>query len=311
MHTGNDQCSTKLTEIEDKLEENTQLQEERHGELVQLIAENGVNNSKIGNFHNPATSCAQIKSHRPDSSSAHYWIRSPESGYASLEYCDMNRITCGGVRGWMRVAHMNMDIPSHHCPQGFREISSPVRACGRPSGQSCVSVIFSVQDIPYSKVIGKVVGYQDKTPDAFSPYYFNQGRTIDDAYVDGVSITYGRPRNHIWTFAAALDETRSDYNTCPCTRSGATYTGVVPPFIGSDYSCETASRYHYAYIFYDEDPLWDKRGCGSGSSCCSGSDFFCKSLAAPTNENIELRLCANENLSNEDIPLKHIELYVQ
>ena len=26
--------------------------------------------------------------------------------------------------------------------------------------------------------------------------------TIDDAYVDGVSLTHGSPQQHIWTFAA-------------------------------------------------------------------------------------------------------------
>ena len=34
-----------------------------------------------------------------------------------------------------------------------------------------------------------------------------QALTIDDGYVDGVSITHGNhPRKHIWTLAAALDE---------------------------------------------------------------------------------------------------------
>ena len=119
------------------------------------------------------------------------------------------------------------------------------------------------------------------------------------------------PRNHIWTFAAALDETRSNYLTCPCTISGATYTGLVPPFIGSNYSCETGSRYNFAYLFYDEDPLWDKNGCGSGSTCCDGPVFFCRTFPEPTNNNIELRLCADQGNGDDNILLKHIELYIQ
>ena len=32
---------------------------------------------------------------------------------------------------------------------------------------------------------------------------------IDAPYVDGVSLTYGDPRNHIWTFVSAIDESTS------------------------------------------------------------------------------------------------------
>ena len=35
--------------------------------------------------------------------------------------------------------------------------------------------------------------------------------TIDGRYVDGVSLTYGSPRLHIWTFANALDEYPSHF----------------------------------------------------------------------------------------------------
>ncbi len=46
---------------------------------------------------------------------------------------------------------------------------------------------------------------------------FNGG-LINSTYVDGVSLTHGSPREHIWTFASALDECVSEgpgYN-CPC-----------------------------------------------------------------------------------------------
>ena len=49
-------------------------------------------------------------------------------------------------------------------------------------------------------------------------YHSNQGRTIDDWYVDRVSITHSTsPRQHIWTFAAALDEVPAhNLHACPC-----------------------------------------------------------------------------------------------
>ena len=63
-------------------------------------------------------------------------------------------------------------------------------------------------------------------------------------YVDGISLTHGSsPRSHIWTFAVAWDETRSDYSVCPCTKTDTTYRGVIPPFLEMDYFCATGSHY--------------------------------------------------------------------
>ena len=44
---------------------------------------------------------------------------------------------------------------------------------------------------------------------------------IDQAYVDGISITHGSPRNHIWTYAAASSSNESDCpsRACPCSSS--------------------------------------------------------------------------------------------
>jgi dynein heavy chain len=105
-----------------------------------------------------------------------------------------------------------------------------------------VSTKFPLSGVKYSRVCGKIKAYQYGTPDAFYPYYANRDVTIDNHYVDGVSLTHGqRPRKHIWTFATARDETRSSQWVCPCTKTNTFYTGVVPPFIGQDYFCETGS----------------------------------------------------------------------
>ena len=109
----------------------------------------------------------------------------------------------------MRVAHLNMTDPTHHCPRGFRKISSPKRTCGRP-GSGCYSTTYTVDGISYSRVCGRIKAYQYYSPNAFDPFYNNKAFTIDSTYVDGVSLTHGRnPRKHIWTFANAADETRS------------------------------------------------------------------------------------------------------
>ncbi len=133
-------------------------------------------------------------------------------------------------------------------------------------------------------------------------------------YVEGVSLTYSRnPRKHIWTFAAALEEVRSDRHVCPCTKTNAPYTGVVPPFIDNDYFCDTGSRYTRTDQFYSNDPLWDGAGCGGSSTCCQFNNppWFCKQLPQPTTDDIELRLCADESRNSEDIAIEIAEIYVQ
>ena len=165
-------------------------------------------------------------------------------------------------------------------------------------------------------VCGKIIGYQQKTPDAFFPYYSNRRLTIDDGYVDGISLAHGRnPRKHIWTFAAALHEviTSNREYICPCTNIHNPVSIPIPPYVGSDYFCDTASESHYEFKFYPNDPLWDGQGCGRLNTCCAFNNppWFMKELASPTSEDIEMRLCANYGRSDEDIPVETVELFVQ
>ena len=210
-----------------------------------------------------------------------------------------------------------MTDPSQQCPDGFRLVNrttAPLRTCGRTGPRRCVSTTFPVHGIEYLNVCGRVIGHQFYSPSAFWSYYKNNQLSIDDFYVDGVSLTHGQsPRQHIWTFAAATDETRAQEFVCPCTRPDLTYTGVVPPFIGQDYFCETGSRDRFKKHFYADDPLWDGQGCGGTSSCCSFNNppWFCKQLPQPTTNDIELRLCADHDISNEDTPLEIVEIYVK
>ena len=218
----------------------------------------------------------------------------------------------------MRVANLDMTDPNQNCLDGFRLVNRtepPLRTCGRPGPAGCVSTTFPTHGIEYSRVCGRVVGYQYATPEAFHNYEIGRATTIDSSYVDGVSLTYGdSPRQHIWTFAAARDEdskTITSYQ-CPCTRPGVTDSVTVPPFIGQDYFCETGSRAGFHSIFYPDDPLWDGQGCGGTSTCCEFNNppWFCKQLPQPTTDDIELRLCDDQDISNEDTPIEKVEVYV-
>ena len=218
----------------------------------------------------------------------------------------------------MRVANLDMTDRNQNCPDGFRLVlnntTPPLRTCGRPGPAGCVSTTYPTYGVEYSRVCGRVIGYQNKTTDGFAPYYFNRAVTIDDVYVDGVSLTHGQsPRQHIWTFANAIDEVNSNRWVCPCTRSDVAYTGAVPPFIAQDYFCETGSRQYHESIFYPDDPVWDGQGCGSNSTCCEFNNppWFCKQLSQPTTDDIELRLCGDEETENEDIVLQLVEIYIR
>ena len=264
----------------------------------------------------PSSSCMEIHQLVPDSPSGHYWIRGTDNGPKHM-YCDMER-SCKGVGGgWMRVASIDMTDCCISCPPGLNTIvEGSHRLCGMNiNGAGCSSTVFPVEGVQYSRVCGKIIGYQQKTPDGFKPYIINGQTTIDSYYVDGISLTHGKcPRKHVWTFVAALHEYNSARdNVCPCTNTHNNPPPAVPSFVGQCYFCDTGSENHYQYIFYANDPLWDGAGCGQFSTCCTFNSppWFLKEISPPTNDDIEMRLCSDENRSNEDITVEILELYVQ
>ena len=103
--------------------------------------------------------------------------------------------------------------------------------------------------------------------------------------------------------------------SCPCSRTDVPTAGVVPPFIGNEYFCEsgTANGWAQNSVLYADDPLWDGENCPKNSSCCqlNNPPWFCKDLGREFRSDFEVRLCGDEDLGNEDVPLELIELYMQ
>ena len=265
----------------------------------------------------PAASCREIKELSPTAPSDYYWLRGTGDSPHHM-YCDMSR-SCGGITGgWMRVTKINMTNSSHTCPEGLKLLTTPKRLCAKSiDGGGCSSATFDLHGIRYMHVCGKIIGYQQKTLDAFWAYYNNRALTIDDYYVDGISLTHGRnPRKHIWTFAAAVQEainSGGNQYICPCTNINNPVSIPIPPYVGSDYFCDTASEGIVQVIFYPNDPLWDGQGCGRLNTCCSFNNppWFMKELPSRTRDDIEMRLCTDGPRTEEDIPVEVIELYVQ
>ena len=261
-----------------------------------------------------AASCQQIADLKPEAESGYYWIQE-DSGPVRV-YCQMGDAPCGeGV--WMRVANINMTKTSSSCPPGLEKVTSK-SLCRKTVSTGCSSVKFSTHAIPFSKVCGQVIGIQYYSPNGFGPFYHNQGLTIDDLYLDGVSITHSSsPRQHIWTFAAGLDEVpENNRYSCPCanSKSHVAFTGLIPEFIGNDSFCETGSRTTATNRYYVEDPLWDGKGCGRFSTCCEGErkPWFHKDLSQEIASDIEVRVCANgARINDEDVLIKILTLFVQ
>ena len=213
-----------------------------------------------------------------------------------------------GAGQWNRIAYLNVSDPSQQCPSDWREVTTNgVRACGRlaASTASCPGTFYSASSM-YQRVCGRVIGYQENSPDGF-----NTPRTINDAYIDGVSITYGQPRNHIWSYVAGMTE-RSSIHTisnCPCS----TVAGIgAQSFVGDNYYCESGNPTDTYRSFRIADKLWDGKQCEG--TCCTdpkSPPWFSVHLPNLTTENIEVRICGDEASENEDTPIELLEIYVQ
>ena len=254
------------------------------------------------------SSCEAILSKWPNSPSGYYSLVDV-NGHTRHVYCHMETL-CGQGGGWRRIASLNMTDPNEKCPTQFRTYSQDgVRACGRPATNSgsCVGITFSSRDIRYSQVCGRVIGYQYHTVDGS-----RSNGNINSAYVDGISLTHGNPRSHIWTFMAGAGSD-NQYNFCPC--GIGQHTRPAPSFVGSDYYCEAGHNSNLVDgLFYVLDPLWDGKNCGSSeTACCQRTliPWFYKSIAHSTTDYIEMRICCDQNTGDEDVAVGQYEIYIK
>ena len=196
---------------------------------------------------------------------------------------------------WRRVTYIDT-TQGTTCPAGLREVTNSTlnkRACGRTVDIGCSHMTFPSGG-SYTHVCGRARGYRFHTTDGFRRH--GGGTRIDDAYVDGVSITRGSPRKHIWSYAAGL-------NGCRCLSQESEH--YRPTFVGNDYYCEWSDTSKAGDRLAWEDPLWDGEGC---TNCCQGP-WFHKEVP-PTTNNIEVRWCCDESRANEDVYTDIVEIWV-
>jgi len=300
----------------------------------------------------PGNSCEEIYNMNPESHdrSGYYWItdgltkvycgmtyngsscediynNNPETGAKSGYYrinstqwthCNMTAIaagiisTCAGVSGgWRRIA--NIDISAgDNCPSGWRKDTySEVSFCRRVSDSgSCSSAYFSTNGTSYQRVCGKARGYEKGVPNAF--YGYTGGQTINGRYAEGLLITYGSPRQHIWTYTIGrYDSLVNSGVNCPCAVGGGP---TVPPFVGTNYYCESGGSDTDDFNDYAfSDPLWDGLDCGTSIDCCANSTlpWFYRELNATTTSDIEARLCSWYAFNTASALIDQLELYIQ
>ena len=137
--------------------------------------------------------------------------------------------------------------------------------------------------------------------DAFSHYTLSNTSaddgSLDGIYLDGVSITHGFPRSHIWSFGAGHGGT----SRCPCDNPNTNVAVLPPSFIGDNYFCD--GEYNGA--------LWDGQNCTT--SCClfHSPPWFKASLPAPTSDAIEVRISADQQSPNESVFIGALKIFVQ
>ena len=218
---------------------------------------------------------------------------------------------------WYQIISIDMSITDSRCPDGWVEENEGVRACGRGNVNSgCRSAFLNVSgyQMEYTKVCGRAIGYQYRSPDAFRQSTTDT-LTLDRNYVDGLSITYGFPRQHLWTFAAGVSEGNpsTSLSNCPC---GDVQGQSATSFLGDNWYCESGNTHSYTPKKFGvilNDPLWDGENC-EGTCCSNGKSppWFSVELPGPTNDVIEARICGNEHSDdNEDTFINIFEIYIQ
>ena len=260
-------------------------------------------------------SCKDIYNNNPETGS--------KNGYYPINntiwtFCNMTAIAtavakdhfCAGAGGqWRKIAGIDISA-GDNCPTGWLKSSyNDVSFCRAPSDSSgCYSTFFSTNGVSYQHVCGRARGYQKGSPDTF----LHNTQLIDNAYVYGLSVTHGNPRQHIWTYAVGLTDNGNypSYN-CPCA---AIPGPAAPSFVGSNYYCECGGGSTWSTdTYYFSDPLWDGAGCSAGNRCCSNTDqpWFHHQLSNITQDNIVVRICRPQSFSTDGILVDIFELYIQ
>ncbi len=148
----------------------------------------------------PVSSCRYIPFFHPFKQSGYYWVKN-QHGITIQVYCILEP-SCiyyrGCNTGWTRIAKLSKVQNGAQCFPGLKNYPTNTSSCVTESDSAtCSSTFISSFNIPYSRIHGRVRAYGVGTPDGFR----SSSLTINDNYVDGISLTVGNTTNrqHITT----------------------------------------------------------------------------------------------------------------
>ena len=168
--------------------------------------------------------------------------------------------------------------------------------------------IQNIRILHFSQICGYVLGYKFWIIKAFTGV-----NDLDGVYVDGVSITVGNPRTHVWSYAAGFVSTPNSEQQ-NCLRNEGVYAGTsAPSFVGNDYYCEGSTQPGTSWE--TGDILWDGKQCeGIEGPCCNNHPrlpWFTKDLKMHTLADIDVRLCISDRAVNLNVGIESLEFYVK
>ena len=214
-----------------------------------------------------------------------YYILRSSTGVLLSVYCDLNRTFGGNSTGWMRVTELDVN----NCPPGMTTytIMNSTNTCVVVQCTlGCTTIRYSVHGIQYTTISGRIQAYQIGSLDGFfSPDHESaRSSNISSNYLDGVSITAGG--HHIWSFAGG----------CTCKMTDR------PAFIGDKYICDG--------IVYGEGNTDIHNFVWQYQQCHRNSSWF-QSHFSPMTADIEVRICRDQDSSDENLAITSLELYIQ
>ena len=244
-----------------------------------------------------------------------------------------NLTECGGGN-WTRIYHFDIS-KDKSCPSNWQLIEHEgEKGCDSKVTGACSPIYIEVGDMDFDEVCGMALGRQIAFPDAFS---VGTGAVINSLYVDGLSITYGFPREHVWTYAVGASKNPlfgGSGGNCPCDDGQP-----QPHFVGENMYCDSGHQssntaqieaYDDNYSLYTDihnHTLW-KAPCGKGimNTCCGESGITedvkppwfhrsgFKKLSEKTGLNMakfEAALCTHEVDMQEGALITAFELYIK
>ena len=128
--------------------------------------------------------------------------------------------------------------------------------------------------LQYSLVCGTILAHGEGSPDGFMSHENN----VSAVYVDGISLAQGvvSAKKHIYTFATSSSTILFRSTTGACEQGAQT-------FVSSDFACLKLRK---------------DNSCPSSSNC---PPSFCRSLDTQTSEDLVMRVCRDQDRSDEDI----------